>query len=79
MVDEVQFTSYYGRPIIKAPVWKSPDVPLYLSLGGAAGTSSVLAAFAEVSGGPTLTIGGRLVAGGGAIEAADDVHQAGFP
>ena len=29
--------SYYGRPIIKAPVWKSPDVPLYLFLGGAAG------------------------------------------
>ena len=42
MVDEVEFTSYYGRPIIKAPVWKSPDVPLYLFLGGAAGTSAVL-------------------------------------
>ena len=30
-------TSYYGRPIIKAPVWKQPDVPLYLFLGGVAG------------------------------------------
>ena len=37
MVDEVQFTSYYGRPIIKAPVWKTPDVPLYLFLGGPRG------------------------------------------
>jgi hypothetical protein len=26
--------SQYGRPIIKAPVWKTPDVPLYLSLDG---------------------------------------------
>jgi hypothetical protein len=39
MVDEAEFTSYYGRPVIKAPVWKSPDVPLYLFLGGAAGAS----------------------------------------
>jgi hypothetical protein len=34
MVDEVEFTSYYGRLIIKAPVWKTPDLPLHLFLGG---------------------------------------------
>ena len=34
---EAEFTSYYGRPILKAPVWKQPDVPLYLFLGGLAG------------------------------------------
>ena len=34
MVDDAEFTSYYGRPIIKPPVWKTPDVPLYLFLGG---------------------------------------------
>ena len=39
MVDDAEFTSYYGRPIIKPPVWKTPDVPLYLVLGGAAGSS----------------------------------------
>ncbi|WP_324275608.1 hypothetical protein [Blastococcus brunescens] len=33
MVEEAEFTSYYGRPIIKPPVWKTPDVPLYLFLG----------------------------------------------
>src|SRR4051812_50057065 len=44
MVDDVEFTSYYGRPIIKAPVWKAPDVPLYLFLGGAAGGGEALRA-----------------------------------
>jgi hypothetical protein len=39
MVDDVDFTSYYGRPIVKPPVWKSPEVPLYLFVGGAAGSS----------------------------------------
>src|SRR3712207_9477593 len=63
MVEEVQFTSYYGRPIIKAPVWKSPDVPLYLFLGGAAGTSSILAALGDVSGRSKLARSGRIVRG----------------
>ena len=67
MVDDVEFTSYYGRPIIKPPVWKSPDVPLYLFLGGAAGSSSILGAIADVSGRPTLTRVARLTAGGGSI------------
>ena len=35
--DAASSTSYYGRPILKAPVWKQPDVPLYLYLGGVAG------------------------------------------
>jgi DMSO reductase anchor subunit len=50
MVPDVEFTSYYGRPVIKEPVWKTPDVPGYLFLGGLAGASSVLAAGAELSG-----------------------------
>jgi hypothetical protein len=67
MVDEAEFTSYYGRPVIKAPVWKSPDVPLYLFLGGAAGISSILAALADVTHRPALTRAGRLMAGGGVL------------
>jgi hypothetical protein len=67
MVDEAEFTSYYGRPIIKPPVWKSPDVPLYLFLGGAAGSSSILGAIADLSGRPALTRVARLTAGGGSI------------
>ena len=44
MVPDAEFSSYYGRPILKSPTWKTPDVPLYLYLGGAAGTSACLAA-----------------------------------
>jgi hypothetical protein len=80
MVDEVEFTSYYGRPIIKAPVWKSPDVPLYLFLGGAAGTSAVLGALGDLSGRQRLARSGRVVAGGGAIASvAFLVHDLGRP
>src|SRR5687767_11590909 len=80
MVDDVEFTSYYGRPVIKAPVWKSPDVPLYLFLGGAAGTSSILGAMADLSGRPTLARVSRLVAGGGSIASvAFLVHDLGRP
>src|SRR3954471_20199518 len=80
MVDDVEFTSYYGRPIIKAPVWKSPDVPLYLFLGGAAGTSSILAALGDVSGRSKLARSGRFVAGGGAIASVGFlVHDLGRP
>jgi len=42
--------SYYGKPIIKQPVWRSPEVPGYLFLGGLAGASSVLAGFAQAAG-----------------------------
>jgi formate-dependent nitrite reductase membrane component NrfD len=66
-VPEAEFRSYYGRPIIKAPVWKNPDVPLYLFLGGLAGSSSVLAAMAGATGRPTLRRAGRLAAAGGAV------------
>jgi Polysulphide reductase, NrfD len=80
MVDDVEFTSYYGRPVIKAPVWKSPDVPLYLFLGGAAGTSAILGAMADVSGRPSLTRVCRLVAGGGSIASVGFlVHDLGRP
>ena len=50
MVPEAEFTSYYGRPVLKEPVWETPDVPGYLFLGGLAGASSVLAACAQYSG-----------------------------
>src|ERR671939_283395 len=65
MVEEAEFTSYYGRPIIKPPVWKTPDVPLYLFLGGAAGSSSIMGALADLSGRPQLSRVSRFVAGGG--------------
>src|SRR5215208_5070746 len=80
MVDDAEFTSYYGRPIIKAPVWKTPDVPLYLFLGGAAGSSAILGAMADVSGRPALTRVSRLVSGGGAIASVVFlIHDLGRP
>ncbi|MGZ6825016.1 MAG: NrfD/PsrC family molybdoenzyme membrane anchor subunit, partial [Blastococcus sp.] len=80
MVDDAEFTSYYGRPIIKSPVWKTPDVPLYLFLGGAAGSSAILGAMADVTDRPTLTRVSRLVAGGGAVASVGFlIHDLGRP
>jgi hypothetical protein len=80
MVDDVEFTSYYGRPIIKPPVWKTPDVPLYLFLGGAAGSSAILGAMADGTGRPTLTRVSRLTSGGGALlSVVFLVHDLGRP
>ena len=50
MVPAAEFRSYYGRPILKQPTWKVPDVPAYLYLGGAAGVSAALAALADATG-----------------------------
>lgn len=50
MVPEAEFTSYYGQPVIKEPVWEVQDVPSYLFLGGLAGASSALAASAQMAG-----------------------------
>jgi formate-dependent nitrite reductase membrane component NrfD len=66
MVPEVEFESYYGRQIIKTPTWKTPDVPLYLFLGGLAGGSAVLAEGAALTGRPGLERVARLAAAGGA-------------
>ncbi|WP_298795365.1 NrfD/PsrC family molybdoenzyme membrane anchor subunit [Pseudonocardia sp. 73-21] len=80
MVPDAEFTSYYGRPIIKSPTWKVPDVPLYLYLGGAAGTSASLAALADLTGRPALRIVGRYTALGGALVSVGAlVHDLGRP
>jgi formate-dependent nitrite reductase membrane component NrfD len=49
MVPKDRPRSYYGRPVIKPPVWK-PQVPWYLFVGGLAGASAPLALLADVSG-----------------------------
>ena len=45
--------SYYGRPIVKEPVWK-PEIPTYLFTGGLAGGSSVMHLLAKLSGNERL-------------------------
>jgi formate-dependent nitrite reductase membrane component NrfD len=53
MVPEMTPTSYYGRQVLKAPVWK-PEVGLYLYTGGLAGGSAMLAATARARGNDVL-------------------------
>jgi formate-dependent nitrite reductase membrane component NrfD len=80
MVPEAEFVSYYGRPILKKPTWKNPDVPLYLWVGGMAGTSAVVAALGDATGSPALRRGGRLVAAGGAmVGTVALIHDLGRP
>ena len=34
MVPHAEFTSYYGKPILNAPVWRAPDIPATCSSAG---------------------------------------------
>jgi formate-dependent nitrite reductase membrane component NrfD len=56
--------SYYGKPILKEPVWRSPEVPGYLFLGGLAGASSVLAGFAQAAGNHKQAKASKIAAAG---------------
>jgi formate-dependent nitrite reductase membrane component NrfD len=44
-----EMQSYYGRPIVKEPVWQ-PEIPTYLFTGGIAGGCSLLHGFARITG-----------------------------
>jgi formate-dependent nitrite reductase membrane component NrfD len=44
-----EMRSYYGRAILKPPVW-TWEIPVYLFTGGIAGASSVLQAFGRING-----------------------------
>ena len=78
---EAEFESYYGRQILKTPTWKTPDVPLYLFLGGLAGASAVLAEGAALHR-PARSRArrpGSSAAGGAAAGTAALVHDLGRP
>jgi formate-dependent nitrite reductase membrane component NrfD len=57
-------TSYYGKPIIKEPVWK-PEIPNYFFVGGVAGGSATLSAAARLAGNDVLARRSLLVAAAG--------------
>ncbi|MFC6704373.1 NrfD/PsrC family molybdoenzyme membrane anchor subunit [Flexivirga alba] len=59
MVPEVEFTSYYGRAIVKPPPW-GPEIAAYLFLGGVAGGSGLLAYGAQLTGRELLCRNARL-------------------
>lgn len=78
--EEPEFASYYGRQVIKTPTWKTPDVPLYLFLGGLGGASAVLAEGAAWQDLPRLESVGRTVAAGSAaVGTVFLVHDLGRP
>ncbi|MEV4811486.1 NrfD/PsrC family molybdoenzyme membrane anchor subunit [Micromonospora avicenniae] len=60
-VPEAEFTSYYGRPVLKPPVWHW-DIAGYLFTGGLAAGSSLLAAGGQLTGRPALRRAGRVTA-----------------
>lgn len=61
MVPEAEFTSYYGREIVKPAPWEG-DVAAYLFLGGLGAGSALLAAGAQVTGNDTLRRNSRFAA-----------------
>jgi formate-dependent nitrite reductase membrane component NrfD len=79
MVPEADFTSYYGRPVVKPAPW-GHDVAAYLFLGGVAGGSAVLAAGAQLTGRAVLRRNCRLGAlGSVGLGAAFLVRDLGRP
>ncbi|QGH70519.1 NrfD/PsrC family molybdoenzyme membrane anchor subunit [Pseudactinotalea sp. HY158] len=65
VVPDAEFTSYYGRPIVKPAPWGG-DIAAYLFLGGLAAGSGLLAAGAQLTGRPALRRVGRFAAIGSA-------------
>ncbi|WP_409436073.1 NrfD/PsrC family molybdoenzyme membrane anchor subunit [Mycobacterium sp. SMC-14] len=69
MVPDVQFSSYYGRPVVKPAPW-SHEIAAYLFLGGVAGGSGLLAAGAQLTGRKVLRRNSRLAALGAIVLSA---------
>jgi hypothetical protein len=79
LVPEAEFSSYYGRPVVKETVW-GPDIPSYLFLGGLAGASSTLAAAAHLTGHPELARAAKAGAAGAiSLSMVALVHDLGRP
>ncbi|MEH0108179.1 NrfD/PsrC family molybdoenzyme membrane anchor subunit [Tersicoccus sp. MR15.9] len=66
MVPDAEFTSYYGRPVVKPAPW-GDDVAAYLFLGGVAGGSGLLALGGQLTGREALRRNARLGALGAVV------------
>jgi len=78
-VPEAEFSSYYGRPIVRETVW-GPDIPSYLFLGGLAGASSGLGAGAHFTGNRELALAAKAAAAGAiSLSMVALVHDLGRP
>src|SRR5919202_4139025 len=65
MAPEEDVRSYYGRPVIKEPVWEW-EIPWYFFAGGLAGASAGLSLVARLAGNERLARRALLAALGGA-------------
>jgi formate-dependent nitrite reductase membrane component NrfD len=80
MVPRARPDSYYGRPVLKETPWEARDIAGYLFLGGLAGASSLLAAFAQLSGNRELPRVAKVAAVGAiGVSLAALVHDLGRP
>ncbi|MEU0037877.1 MULTISPECIES: NrfD/PsrC family molybdoenzyme membrane anchor subunit [unclassified Streptomyces] len=59
MVPRAEFRSYYGRPVLKPPVWEW-KIPAYLFTGGLSAGAALLAAGADLTERPRLRRAGRV-------------------
>ncbi|MFE4368050.1 NrfD/PsrC family molybdoenzyme membrane anchor subunit [Streptomyces sp. NPDC056835] len=59
VVPGAEFRSYYGRPVLKPPVWEW-KIPAYLFTGGLSASAALLAAGADLTGRPALCRASRL-------------------
>jgi hypothetical protein len=80
MVPRAEFSSYYGRPIVKRPVWQRRDIAGYLFTGGLAAGSAVVAAGADLTDRSALRRVARLTGlAATAVSGAALVHDLGVP
>jgi hypothetical protein len=63
MVPGAKFRSYYGRPIVRPPVWHR-DIAAYFFTGGLAAGSAMLAAGGQATRRPALRRAGRITSVG---------------
>jgi formate-dependent nitrite reductase membrane component NrfD len=79
MVPDATPSSYYGRPVLKEPVWRWP-IPSYLYTGGVAAGSALLTFGAVLTGDASLARRARFVSlGAVAASGALLVHDLGKP
>jgi hypothetical protein len=80
VVPRAEFASYYGRPVLKKPVWREADIAGYLFTGGIAAGSALLAAGADLSGRPAMRRSARITSLAAlGVSGAALVHDLGRP
>jgi formate-dependent nitrite reductase membrane component NrfD len=80
MVPDATFSSYYGRAVLKRPVWQESDIAGYLFFGGLAAGSALLGAGGDLTGRPALRRSGRLSAIGAlTVSTVFLIHDLGRP